>query len=374
MEKDLYEVLGVERSASQSEIKKAYKRLAMKLHPDRNPGKDTQSEFKQVQRAYDVLSDDQKRSTYDQFGHDGVNASAAGGGYQSGYNDFGDAFSDIFSDFFGGGRQRSSRRAQRGADLQYDLDLTLEEAFHGKEVKIRIPVTSTCDVCQGTGAKKGSKPQTCKTCNGVGQVRIQQGFINIQQTCPTCRGRGTIITDPCSACNGSGFQTENKTIAVKIPAGIEEGNRIRLEGKGEAGANGQPAGDLYVSINIKQHAIFERHGVDLLCDTPIDFVTAALGGELDVPTLKGRLKLKIPAGTQTGKTFRLKGKGITSIQRGQQGDLYCRIMVETPVNLSRDQKQMLEALQKSLGGKTKHNPQQKSWLDSLKNFFDLSGR
>ena len=370
MEKDFYEVLGVARSASADDIKKAYRKKAMKLHPDRNKGKDTQEQFKEAQKAYDVLSDDKKRQAYDQFGHDGVNASM-GQGSQN-YSDFDDAFSDIFSDFFG--QNRRTRGPQRGSDLQYDLNLSLEEAFHGKEVKIRLPEAIVCSTCAGSGAKKGSSPKTCSTCNGNGQVRIQQGFINIQQTCPHCRGQGKIIKDPCNKCGGTGSETKHKTLSIKIPAGIDDNGRIRLVGKGEMGERGSPNGDLYVCVHINQHPIFKRNGDDLYCDAPIDIVTAALGGELSVPTLEGRLKLKIPAGTQSGKSFRLRGKGITSIQRAVQGDLYCRVVVETPVNLSEEQRELINKLGQSMGlDSDKHSPRQKSWVDSVKDFFCFKG-
>ena len=379
-ERDLYETLGVARNASKEEIKKAYKSLAHKFHPDKNPdNKEAEAKFKDVQRAYAILSDDQKRTAYDQFGHAGVNPSQGGGGFQGQGFDFGDlseAFGDIFGDIFGGRQQgRSGRaRAQRGADLVYNLELTLEEAVHGKTVEIRVPTWISCDECSGSGAKKGSGPVNCSTCGGAGQVRMQRGFLAIAQTCPTCRGEGKVIKDPCSRCRGQGRVQQSKNLSVKIPAGINEGDRVRLSGEGEAGMHGASAGDLYVQIHLKPHAIFKRDGNDLHCAVPISFAMAALGGELDVPTLEGRVKLKIPAETQSGKLFRLRGKGVHAVRSGQVGDLYCHINVETPVHLTAEQKELLNRLDEALkAGGERHNPQSKGWFDGVRRFFEGLG-
>jgi len=369
--RDYYEVLGVQRNATEAEIKKAYRRMAMKFHPDRNEG-DTGAEesFKESKEAYEVLSDSQKRAAYDQFGHAGVNPSAgAGAGGFGGGADFGDIFDSVFGDMFGGGRGRG--RASRGANLRYDLELTLEEAVFGTEVKIRVPTLVTCSACSGSGAKEGTSPVTCTTCSGHGQVRMQQGFFSVQQTCPRCRGTGSMIEDPCSSCNGSGRMQEHKTLSVKVPAGVDTGDRIRLSGEGEAGEMGAPPGDLFVQIAIKKHPIFAREGSDLYCEVPITFVTAALGGELDAPTLDGRVKLKIPEGTQTGKVFRLRGKGVKPVRGGRVGDLYCGIKIETPVKLTRKQKDLLRDFDETVSGDhARHSPESNSWLDKVKNFFD----
>ncbi|MDF2867819.1 MAG: molecular chaperone DnaJ [Gammaproteobacteria bacterium] len=370
--RDYYEVLGVSRNASEAEIKKAYRKLAMKYHPDRNPDQDSAAKFQEISEAYEVLTDEQKRAAYDQFGHAGVEGQAAGGG--AGFGGFGGfgGFEDIFGDIFGGGGGGRSRqsRAQRGADLRYNLDLTLEEAVHGTNKNIRIPTLVSCKTCGGSGAKKGSKPQTCKQCDGHGQIRLQQGFFTVQQTCPVCHGEGSIITDPCSDCHGQGRTQEYKTLSVKIPAGVDTGDRIRLAGEGEAGTQGGPAGDLYVQVNVKEHAIFTREANDLHCEVPISFVMAALGGEVEVPTLDGRVKIKIPAETQSGKLFRLRGKGVKSVRGGHAGDLLCQIMVETPVNLTAKQKDLLQQFEKELASDNiDHGPKTSSWFDSVKRFF-----
>ncbi|ASQ46869.1 molecular chaperone DnaJ [Legionella clemsonensis] len=374
MEKqDLYELLGVSRSASEAEIKKAYRKLAMKYHPDRNSNdKEAEEKFKDIQSAYAVLSDPQKRAAYDRFGHAGIDPSMGGqGGFGGGFGGFGDVFEDIFENIFSGGRARGQSRAQRGADLQVNVQMTLEEAALGKQVEITVPRHVTCQSCNGSGAKKGSTPKNCETCNGVGQVRIQQGFFSIQQTCPSCHGEGKVITDPCSSCHGQGRVRESKKLTVKIPAGVDNGDRVRLSGEGEAGMNGGPAGDLYVQVNIKAHAIFERHDSDLYCEVPISFITAALGGAIEVPTLEGRVTLKIPGETQTGKTFRLRGKGMKSVRGHATGDLLCRVVVETPVNLSKEQKELLLKLQDSLDSSKKtHSPRSSSWFDGVKKFFE----
>ncbi|MHA7879882.1 MAG: molecular chaperone DnaJ [Saccharospirillum sp.] len=368
--RDYYEVLGVERGADEKDIKKAYRRMAMKYHPDRNPGDaEAEAKFKELSEAYEVLADGQKRAAYDQFGHAGVDGqSGFGGGQGAGHGSFSDIFGDVFGDIFGGGGGRRSS-VQRGSDLKYNLEMSLEEAVRGIEKTIKVPTLVACDVCDGSGAKKGTQPQTCSTCGGVGQVRMQQGFFAVQQTCPTCNGKGRIIKDPCNSCYGRGVKEETKTLNVKIPAGVDTGDRIRLTGEGEAGRNGGPAGDLYVEVRVKQHAIFERDGANLYCEVPISIAEAALGGELEVPTLEGRVKLKIPAETQTGRLFRLRGKGVTPVRGGGIGDLLCRVVVETPVNLNQKQKELLRELQESLEGK-KHSPKSKGWFDGVKKFFE----
>jgi molecular chaperone DnaJ len=369
---DFYKLLGVERNASDAEIKKSYRRLAMKYHPDRN--KDNQAEaeakFKQIKEAYEVLSDPKKRSAYDQFGHAGVDPSMGAGRGGFGAESFSDIFGDVFGDIFGGGgRARSS--VQRGADLRYNLELTLEEAVAGTEAKIRVPVLVVCSECSGSGAKKGSSPVICSTCHGHGQVRMQQGFFSVQQTCPTCRGTGKQIKDPCGKCYGQGRVQETKTLSVKVPAGVDTGDRIRLAGEGEAGERGGPAGDLYVQVQVKEHEIFTRDGANLYCEVPISFPTACLGGEIEVPTLDGKVMLKIPAETQTGKLFRLRGKGVKPVRGGAVGDLLCRVQIETPVHLTKEQKELIQQLGDSLsGGGKHHSPQEHSWTDGVKSFFD----
>lgn len=376
--RDFYEVLGVSKNASAADIKKAYRRLAMKHHPDRNTGDGTgkaEEQFKEIKAAYEVLSDEQKRAAYDQFGHAGVDGSAGMGGGPGGFGGagFSDIFGDAFGDIFGGGRG-GGQRVNRGSDLRYNLELTLEEAVQGTDVKIRVPTLVSCKTCGGSGAKKGSTPKTCGTCHGAGQVRMQQGFFSVQQTCPTCHGKGSVIDDPCGACHGQGRVQEHKTLSVKVPAGVDSGDRIRLAGEGEAGEAGGPAGDLYVQMHVKNHPIFERDGADLYCEVPIPFTTAALGGELEVPTLQGKLKLKVPAGTQTNKIFRMRGKGVKPVRGGSTGDLMCRVLVETPVNLHEDQKELLRQLDVSLqGGGSKHSPHASSWMDGVKKFFEGMG-
>lgn len=368
--RDFYEVLGVDKSVNEADLKKAYRRLAMKHHPDRNPDdKAAEAKFKEAKEAYDVLSDSQKRAAYDQFGHAGVDPSMGGGrGGGAGAHGFGDAFGDIFGDIFGGGGQQ---RQRRGADLRYDLNLTLEEAVNGTEMNISVPRKKECGTCGGSGAKPGSQPKTCGTCGGHGQVRMQQGFFSVQQTCPTCHGKGTIISDPCTTCHGSGQEQETKKLSVKIPAGVDDGDQIRLSGEGES-SQGGIRGDLYVSVSVKRHAIFQRDGVDLFCDVPISYASLTLGGELEVPTLGGRAKLKIPAGTQSGKQFRLRGKGVSNVrQQGYVGDLYCKVQVETPVNLTKEQKDLLKQLDDSIHqGGSKHSPEESSWTDKIKSFFE----
>jgi len=368
--RDYYEILGVAKGADEKDIKKAYKRLAMKYHPDRTQGdKAMEEKFKEVQEAYEILSDSQKRAAYDQYGHAGVDPNRGGG---AGGADFGDIFGDVFGDIFGGGRRGGGQRVQRGSDLRYNLELSLEEAVRGKSVDIKVPTWVSCDSCDGSGAKKGTQAKSCPTCHGAGQVTMRQGFFAVQQTCPTCNGRGKIIPDPCTKCHGEGRVEKTKTLAVKIPAGVDTGDRIRLTGEGEAGMHGAPAGDLYVQVHVKDHPIFVRDGNNLSCDVPISFSIAALGGEIDVPTLDGRVKLKIPAETQTEKMFRLRGKGVQSGRGGGVGELVCKEVVETPVNLSDKQKDLLRQLDESWGGdsEAKHRPKSKGFFDGVKKFFD----
>ncbi|MFC3285602.1 molecular chaperone DnaJ, partial [Litchfieldella rifensis] len=361
--RDYYEVLGLDREADQKEIKKAYRRLAQKYHPDRNPGDETAAEkFREVSEAYEVLTDSEKRAAYDQFGHAGVEGQAGGfggGGFGgAGAGGFSDIFGDVFGDIFGGGGagRRNPHAPQRGSDLRYNLELDLEDAVAGTTVDIRVPRHVECGRCDGRGAEPGSSKETCPTCGGHGQVRMQQGFFAVQQTCPTCHGSGQMIKVPCHECHGEGRVRETRTLSVKIPAGVDTGDRIRLNGEGEAGINGGPPGDLYVQVAIKPHPIFERDGRHLQCEVPINFVDAALGGELEVPTLNGRVKLKIPPETQTGKVFRLKGKGVKPVRGGPPGDLLCKVVLETPVKLNEDQKELLRRFQDSLGESNSHSP------------------
>jgi molecular chaperone DnaJ len=364
--RDYYDVLGVDKGASASEIKKAFRRVAMKHHPDRNPDdKQSEDKFKEAQEAYEVLSDEDKKANFDRFGHASPNQGGAGGA------GFGDIFGDVFGDIFGGAGSSGGRSGPaRGSDLRYDLQLELEDAVKGKTVEIEIPTLDPCSTCNGSGARAGSSPRTCNSCQGVGQVRMQQGFFSVQQTCPKCRGRGQMITDPCGACHGQGVVEKRKTLSVKIPSGVDTGDRIRLAGKGEAGPQGGPNGDLYVQLNVAEHSLFVRDGANLHCEVPISYSQAALGGELEVPTLSGKVKLKVPLETQSGKLFRLRGKGVTQVRGGGPGDLLCRVVVETPINLSAKQAKLLKSFDASLSGSSKHSPRSSSWFSGVKSFFD----
>ena len=370
--RDYYEVLGVNRDAGDDEIKKAYRKLAMKFHPDRNPdNKEAEEKFKEAKEAYEMLSDPQKKAAYDRYGHAGVDPSmGAGPGAQGFEGGFADAFGDIFGDLFGGGRGGGRSNVYRGADLRYNLEITLEEAARGAEKTIRIPTVEECGTCHGSGAKPGTHPKPCPTCQGHGQVRVQQGFFSIQQTCPKCHGSGKIIPDPCRDCGGAGRTKKQKTLEVKIPAGIDDGMRLRHAGHGEPGLNGGPPGDLYVEIHIRKHAVFERDHDDLHCEMPISITTAALGGEIEIPTLEGMARLKIPAETQSGKVFRLRGKGIKNVRSHVHGDLMCHVVVETPVNLTERQKELLREFEESASGNaTRHNPNAQGWMDKVRDFF-----
>ncbi|EJL72967.1 molecular chaperone DnaJ [Variovorax sp. Varisp85] len=374
--RDYYETLGVPKNASEDEIKKAYRKLAMKHHPDRNHGdtsKEAEAKFKEVKEAYEMLSDGQKRAAYDQYGHAGVDPNMRGGPGAEGFGGFAEAFGDIFGDVFGGGgrgRTSSGRQVFRGSDLSYAMEITLEEAAEGKTTEIRIPTWDECDTCHGSGAKPGTKPITCTTCHGAGAVQMRQGFFSVQQTCPTCHGSGKIIPEPCTVCHGQGKIKRNKTLEVKIRAGIDDGQRMRVTGSGEPGVNGGPPGDLYIEIRLKKHEIFERDGDNLHCVVPVSMTTAALGGEINVPTLKGAAAIDIPEGTQSGKQFRLRGKGIKGVNSSYPGDLYCHVRVETPVKLTEHQRKVLKELDESLRkGGDKHSPTDKGWFDKAKEFF-----
>ena len=372
--RDYYETLGVSKSASADEIKKSYRRLAMKHHPDRNADDEgAEAKFKAAKEAYEVLSDANKRATFDQFGHDGLNVGQGGhGGFGAeGFGDiFGDIFGDAFGDILGGGRRRG-RQVYRGADLGYELRLDLEDAVSGDSVTIDVPTQISCETCDGSGARKGTEPVTCSTCKGAGQVRMQRGHFSIQQACPACKGVGTVIAEPCTNCHGRGRVRKTKTLSVKVPAGVDNGDRIRLSGEGEAGRNGGPSGDLYVEIHVNPHKLFTRDGADLACEVPVSIAVATLGGDVELPTLDGNVSLKVPPGTQSGKVFRLRGKGVITVRDPRKGDLFTKVAVETPVNLTPEQKELLGQFDESIrAGGDKHSPRAGGWLDTVKRFFD----
>ena len=371
--RDYYKVLDVPRSATEAEIKKAYRRLAMKFHPDRNPNdRDAEESFKEAKEASEVLTDPHKRAAYDQYGHAGVEAAARGGGGRGGFgaDTFSDIFGDVFGDIFGAGRRGGRSQVYRGADLRYELELELAQAVFGHQVEIDVARLAECEVCHGTGAAKGSSPATCDTCGGAGQVRISQGFFQLQQTCPRCRGSGTVVRNPCDNCLGQGRVRRSRKLSVKVPAGVDSGDRVRLTGEGEAGRNGGPSGDLYVEIHVREHPIFERDGEHLSCEVPVSFATAALGGSVSVPTLDGDVQLKVPAETQSGRVFRLRDKGVKPVRGGARGDLFCRVVVETPVHLTVQQRELIGQLEESLKAHAgRHAPREKGFLEGVKRFF-----
>jgi len=369
-EQDLYQTLGIEKNSSDADIKKAYRKLAMKYHPDRNPDDSAaEQKFKSIQKAYAVLSDKQKRAAYDQFGHAGVNPQGGmGGGFNTG-DAFNDIFGDVFGDIFGGGRGQARRSsAQRGSDLRYQVNLTLEQAVFGDKINVEIPSYNQCDSCTGSGAKEGTSATRCIKCDGRGAVRVQQGFFTLQQTCPECRGSGETIKNPCTICSGSGRKRTNRTIAIKIPAGVDNADRIRLSGEGEAGARGGTQGDLYIFIDVSQHKIFERDGHNLFCRVPVSMARAALGGDIEVPTMDGgRSRVKVPPGSQSGRQMRLRSKGMPAIKSTQYGDMFIELAVETPVNLTARQKELLAEFEDL---SEDNNPETNSFFSSVKSFWD----
>ena len=369
MERDYYQVLGVPKNADQGELKKAYRKLAMKYHPDRNPDASAEERFKEAKKAYDVLSNSEKRSAYDRFGHAGVNGSAGGFRSSGGGGDFGDVFGDFFNEMFTGGG-RPGRQAYRGGDVEYPLTLDLEEAASGVSKDFHVMLPETCEACDGSGAKAGVGLEACGACGGSGQLRMQQGFFSIQQTCPTCGGRGKVVKEACPKCDGEGRVRRKKNLTVKIPAGVDTGNHIRLSGEGEAGLGGGPNGDLFVLINIRKHSLFNRDGCDLLLKVPVPITDAALGGAVEVPTLDRRVDLKIPPGTQNGKSFRMRGKGIRDVKGRGKGDLICQVFVETPVNLTAKQKELLREFDGTMQGRSnRHTPETEGWLGKVRSFF-----
>ncbi|MBR9862445.1 MAG: molecular chaperone DnaJ [Rhodobacteraceae bacterium] len=378
--RDYYDLLGVSKGASEQELKKAYRKKAMELHPDRNKDNpDAEAQFKEVNEAYDVLKDGDKKAAYDRYGHAAFEGGMGGGGgrgggfHPGGGADFGSAFSDVFDDLFGdfmggGGRRGGGQRATRGSDLRYNLTISLEEAFTGKQQNISVTTSVTCDTCDGSGAEGGAEPATCPTCSGMGKVRAQQGFFTVERSCPTCGGRGQIITNPCSACSGSGLQQRERSLGVNIPAGVETGTRIRLAGEGEAGMRGGPTGDLYIFIEVEDHPIFEREGSNLFCRVPVSMTTAALGGEIEVPTIDGgKSRVKVPAGSQSGKQMRLRGKGMPALRSNQSGDLFLELAVETPVNLTSKQKELLREFEDL---SEDNSPESTNFFGKVKTFWE----
>lgn len=374
--RDYYEVLGVDKGADAGALKSAYRKMAMKYHPDRNQGDpDAETRFKEVNEAYEVLKDDQKRGAYDRFGHAAFEQGGGGfggGAGGAGFSGFTDIFEEMFGDFMGGGGgRRGGQQASRGADLRYNLEISLEDAYHGRQVEVHVPTSIACEACDGTGAAEGASPKTCGTCHGHGKVRAQQGFFTIERTCPTCQGQGTVIDDPCRVCNGSGRQTKEKKLSVNVPKGVEDGTRIRLAGEGEAGLRGAPAGDLYIFISVSPHRIFQRDGANVFCRVPISMADAALGSEIEVPSIDGgRTKVKVPGGTQTGQQFRLRNKGMSILRSPGRGDMYIEIAVETPVNLSKRQKELLEEFRKTGGEGKSTNPETEGFFSKVKEFWD----
>ena len=370
--RDYYEILGVSRTVSDGELKSAFRKMAMRYHPDRNPDNpEAEEQFKEINEAYEALKDPDKRAAYDRFGHAAFEGPGAGSGFG---NDFTSTMSDIFDEFFGmGGGRRGGRSArERGADLRYNMEVTLEEAFAGKAVEISVPTSITCDACAGSGAKPGTTPTQCPTCGGAGRVRATQGFFTLERTCPTCQGRGEVITDPCGKCGGSGRTTEERTLSVNIPAGIEDGTRIRLSGEGEAGVRGGPPGDLYIFLSVKPHALFQREGADLFCRVPISLGKAALGGQIEVPVIDGsKTMVKVPDGTQTGKQFRLKAKGMPMLRSTQRGDLYIQVVTETPRNLTKRQRELLEEFERESSQDT--HPESTGFFAKFKDFLERFG-
>ncbi|MBW9088364.1 molecular chaperone DnaJ [Rhizobium wenxiniae] len=370
---DFYEILGVAKSADEKELKSAFRKMAMKYHPDKNPGDaEAEKKFKELNEAYETLKDPQKRAAYDRYGHAAFEQGGmgGGGGFGGGAGGFSDIFEDIFGEMMGGGRaRRSAGGRERGADLRYNMEISLEEAYNGKTAQIRVPTSITCDVCTGSGAKPGTQPKTCGTCQGSGRVRASQGFFSVERTCPTCHGRGQTITDPCTKCHGQGRVTEERSLSVNIPAGIEDGTRIRLQGEGEAGARGGPAGDLYIFLSVTPHEFFQRDGADLYCAVPISMTTAALGGTFDVGTLDGsKSRVSVPEGTQAGKQFRLKGKGMPVLRSSQTGDLYIQIGIETPQKLTKRQRELLQEFEEI--SSKENNPESTGFFARMKEFFD----
>jgi molecular chaperone DnaJ len=376
MKADFYETLGVSKSADEKDLKSAFRKLAMQYHPDRNPGDQaSEAKFKELNEAYETLRDPQKRAAYDRYGHAAFENGGAGAGFGGGFagGGFADIFEDIFGEMMGGRGRRSSNGRERGADLRFNMEISLEEAFGGKTAQIRVPTSISCDQCSGTGAKPGTQPTTCGTCNGAGRVRASQGFFSVERACPTCNGRGTIIKDPCSKCSGQGKVNQERSLSVNIPAGIEDGTRIRLSGEGEAGARGGPAGDLYIFISIKPHEFFQRDGADLYCKVPVSMTTAALGGQFEVATLDGtQTRVKVPEGTQFGRQFRLKGKGMPVLRQSAMGDLYIQIDIETPQNLTGRQRELLEEFEKI--SSKENSPESAGFFSRMKDFFEGLGQ